>query len=210
MSAYYPFLASQSEDGRMRLFNLDFTHFKWKEMDLGVLGPPEANVILLPIRQKYNNANLIIYRSTESRITTYIMNASLETNQGASWTKGGRLSLSVPIGSAIHGFTVGRSYTEDDINTYILYQDEIGELRVVWQDDDTGWKGPQTHNVLTNAEMGTYISCLTQPAWDGTGVNVTTDQYMNRCFFQEKDTRRLKEVWFDGSEWKDVGYEPTD
>jgi hypothetical protein len=117
------------------------------------------------------------------------------------------LSMTVPSSSAIGGFAVGRpNNSENMTNTYLLYQDDSGTIQVVWQDDTTGWKGPSTYDAFDGADNGTDITCLTPAAWNAANVTVTSNQNMNRCYFQVQN--QVREVYFDGSNWNDEGYLP--
>ena len=98
--------------------------------------------------------------------------------------------------------------TDNAVDTHLLYQDAAGVLQTVWQDDEADWKGPKTYPAFDGADAGTDIACVTQGG--GLGSSVQKEQDMNRCFFQERDTGRLKEVWFDGAEWRAVGFVPVD
>lgn len=116
----------------------------------------------------------------------------------------GQLNAQIPAESAIGAFTYGRK--DNLVNTYILYQDTDGILQVRWQSDTSGWMGPQTYPALADADMGTDITCLTQPAWDETKVTLSSATDMNRCYFQSGG--KVKEVRFDGGDWKDLGFIP--
>ena len=110
----------------------------------------------------------------------------------------------IPGNSALGAFSYAR--TDNLVNTYALYQDDDGVLQVTFQNEDTPWKGPRTYPALAGADKGTDIACLSQAAWDATSVNVSDSTDMNRCYFQSG--KKLKEVRFDGSEWKDLGTIP--
>jgi len=81
-------------------------------------------------------------------------------------------------------------------------------LQVVWQNDASGWQGPQTFPALADADKGTDIACLIQATWDYTGIALSAATDMNRCYFQSDG--KVKEVWFDGKDWKDLGYLPLE
>lgn len=96
--------------------------------------------------------------------------------------------------------------SDDLVNTYAVYQDDDGVLQVIWQNDTSGWQGPQTYTALDGADKGTDIACVTQAVWDEKKVTISSATDMNRCYFQSGG--RVKEVWFDGRKWKDLGYLP--
>lgn len=133
-------------------------------------------------------------------------NANIDTNRSAA-----DLSASIPEDTPIGGFAVGRpssssSSSVNQTNTYLLYQDDSGKIQVVWQDDTAGWKGPSYYDAFAGADNGTDITCLTAAAWDAAGVEVTTNQNMNRCYFQVGN--KVREVYYDGSNWNNQGYLP--
>ncbi|ORY66051.1 uncharacterized protein BCR38DRAFT_172269 [Pseudomassariella vexata] len=217
IASYFPYVLSQDADDQLRwttMLGQNGSHLSapwWvNDTDLNAVGSTGTGMTLLPVRQQYLHSGGIIYRTTNGKLASKIRDSDMDVNADAAWTKGS-LSTDIPEDSPIAAFTVGRPYNSDDqVNTYILYQDALGTVQVVWQDDDSGWKGPETYDAISNAEKGTDITCLTQAAWDARRVTVSKEQDMNQCFFQEKGTRRLKEVWFNGTDWNHVGYVPLD
>ncbi|KAK9421591.1 hypothetical protein SUNI508_05521 [Seiridium unicorne] len=216
ISCYFPYIVSQDKDNDQIRWtfmpgqNMSNDSQPWWVNDTSVntLGSPRTDLALLPITQTSQNNGGFVYRSDDGKLGLTMKNYSGDAVTGVSWNEG-TLSTSIPAESAIGAFVVGRPYTADSVNTYILYQDEQGVIQVVWQDGDD-WQGPETYDALGNAEFGTDIECLTQAAWDQDHVQVSREQDMNRCFFQDRGTRRVKEVWFDGTEWKDEGFVPLD
>ncbi|ETS86498.1 hypothetical protein PFICI_00326 [Pestalotiopsis fici W106-1] len=223
LSCYFPYLvsqdaidASQTRWTRMLGKNGSDASQPWWEndtvADAADAYSPDAGFVLLPVAQKFQENAGFAYRKTTGGGLGLAMKDydGGDTLTDVSWTRGTTPSADgIAAGSAVGGFVVGRQYTQSDINTYILYQDTDGVIQVVWQDGD-GWRGPQTYDALNDAEPGTDIECLTQGAWEGTGVQVSVEQDMNRCFFQEKGTGRLREVWFNGTDWRNEGYVPLD
>lgn len=119
----------------------------------------------------------------------------------------GTLSVSIPDSSAIGAFVTARPNDSNNLtNTYILYQDDSGTIQTYWQDDASGWKGPKTYDAFSGADNGTDITCVTMAAWDGAGVELSSSQDMNRCYFQVNN--QVREVYYDGSNWSDEGYLP--
>ncbi|KAF7538341.1 hypothetical protein G7054_g2945 [Neopestalotiopsis clavispora] len=222
LSCYFPYLVSQdANDGaqtrwtRMLGQNASNPSQKFWEndtvADAADAYTPDAGLVLLPVAQKFQENGGFVYRKSGGGLglamKDYDDGKSLTD---VSWTSGTISSVDdMREDSAVGAFVVGRPYTTSDINTYILYQDSSDVIQVVWQDGD-GWNGPETYDALKDAEPGTDIECLTQGAWEGIGVQVSRSQDMNRCFFQEKDTGRLREVWFNGTDWRNEGYVPLD
>jgi hypothetical protein len=216
ISCYFPYIISQDKGNdqirwtKMLGQNSANDSQPWWVNDTSVnaLGSRQTDMVLLPVAQTYQDSGGFVYRAEDGKLAVAMKDYTGSATADASWNQG-TLSASIPADSAIGAFVVGRPYTSESINTYILYQDDEGAIQVVWQDGDD-WQGPKTYDALGNAEIGTDIECLTQAAWGSGPVPVSRDQDMNRCFFQERGTGKLKEVWFDGDEWKDEGYLPLD
>lgn len=216
IACYFPYIVSQDKDNdqirwtEMLGENPDNDTQPWWTNDTSVnaLGSQQTDLVLLPVAQTFFDAGGFVYRSADGNLSVAMKDYTGGATASVSW-KDGALSAKIPSDSAIGAFVVGRPYTPEDVNTYILYQDEKGVIQVVWQDGDH-WQGPETFDALNDAEVGTDIECLTQGAADSVDVQVSREQDMNRCFFQEKGTGRLKEVWFNGDEWKAQGFVPLD
>lgn len=93
-----------------------------------------------------------------------------------------------------------------NLDTYVLYQDTHGTIQVVWQDDETGWKGPDAPPAFEAADNGTSIACFTPMAWPGTSLG-RGDLQTSRCYYQSAGS--VKEVRFTGSGWQLLGEVPT-
>jgi hypothetical protein len=93
-----------------------------------------------------------------------------------------------------------------NLDTYVLYQDATGDIQVMFQNDETGWKGPTSPAAFQGADNGTSIACLTPMAWPGTPLQQGAVQTC-RCYFQSSGS--IKEVWFDGTGWQAMGGVPT-
>ncbi|KAI2470068.1 hypothetical protein F4781DRAFT_392239 [Annulohypoxylon bovei var. microspora] len=215
ISCYFPYLISQDADDSVRWTtmlgqNTSNLSAPWWVNDTDWNGDVKASkgggIVALPIAQDYVNAGGIVYRSSEGMLSVKIHDNSAPSNEGVSW-RNGALSKEIPADSPIGAFAVGRPYdSNNQINTYILYQDNDGVIQVVWQDDGT-WKGPETYDALGSANNSTDIACLTPGADNAANVGISKDQDMNRCFYQTN--QGIKEVWFDGSEWHDEGILPV-
>ncbi|KAI1798619.1 hypothetical protein F4811DRAFT_174455 [Daldinia bambusicola] len=215
ISCYFPYIASQDGNNVIRwttLLGQDSNNLSapwWvNDTSWNIRASKGGGMVVLPIAQTYHNAGGIVYRSNEGMLSLKIRDGLESSNDGVAWRKGA-LSKKIPAETSIGAFSVGRPYdNHNQVNTYILYQDEDGTIQVVWQDDDTGWKGPQTHDALDGAEKGTDIACLTPAAYDLGNIGISREQNMNRCFFQVRDGN-VKEVWFNGDNWISVGVVPT-
>jgi hypothetical protein len=213
ISCFFPYLVSQDADDQIRwtkMLGMNGSNHSqpwWvNDTDLGVTGSARTGLTLLPVAQTFANDGGFVYRGVDGKLATAIKDYTGEAATNVSWTKATSPSTAIPADAAIAAFTVGRSYTEEDIDTYVMYQDEEGTIQVVWQDGGDSWSGPKTYDALGNAASGTDIACLTEGV--GGAVKLSKEQDMNLCFFQEKETGRLKEVWFDGENWQDKGFVP--
>jgi hypothetical protein len=217
IACYFPYLVSQDGEDKSQIRwtrmlgenRTDESQPWWvNDTSVNTAATQRTDMVLLPVAQTFLDDGGFVYRTEDGKLAFTIKDYTGSAAANASW-KEGSLSTAIPFGSSIGAFVVGRPYTSEAVNTYILYQDDDGVLQVVWQDGDD-WQGPKTYNALGNAEIGTDIECLTQGSSASVGVQVSVQQDMNRCFFQERGTGRLKEVWFDGDQWKDEGYVPLD
>ncbi|KAI8960761.1 hypothetical protein F5Y11DRAFT_349181 [Daldinia sp. FL1419] len=214
ISCYFPYIASQDGNNAIRWTKLagqntsDLSAPWWvNDTDWNIKASKGGGMVVLPIAQKYQNAGGIVYRSSEGMLSLKIRDGLEPSNDGVAWRKGA-LSKKIPADTSIGAFSVGRPFDNNNqVNTYILYQDDDGIIQVVWQDDDTGWKGPQTYDALDGAETGADIACLTPGAYEPGNVDISRSQDMNRCFFQVGGGK-IKEVWFDGANWISVGVVP--
>ncbi|KAK8097474.1 hypothetical protein PG984_016613 [Apiospora sp. TS-2023a] len=123
--------------------------------------------------------------------------------------------LTIPPDSPLAAFTVARSTSQSNdpnsyVNTYILYVDAQGAVNIIWQNDQSGWQGPRQYAAFQGADQGTDLACLTPAAWDGSGVEVSSSYDMSRCYFQAGGAGQVREVQFDGTDWKDLGYLPIE
>ncbi|KAI5927718.1 hypothetical protein F4810DRAFT_706462 [Camillea tinctor] len=214
ISSFFPYVVTQDADNKVRwtiMYGMNGSNPQspwWvNDTDLGIEASAGSSLVNLPAAQNYSDASGVVYRSTDGKLSCKLRNDSAESTQGTSWTHG-TLSQDIPANTSIGAFTVGRPYDSDNqVNTYILYQDDDDAIQVVWQADSSGWQGPQTYEALGGAIRGTDIACLTPGAFPRTAQGISREQDMNRCFFQV-DGGRVKEVWYDGSNWVDAGIVP--
>lgn len=219
LGCYWPYIVSQDADAGLRWTLhqgpwVDGKTYYVNDTNLtaeaAAAGTP---LVALPVTQAFEDAAGFVYRGADGRVRTGVRTYGAGPAQEPAWEQGAALAAPVPAGAALAAFAVGQPYSADRLNTYVLYQDAAGVLQVLWQDGDGddeagGWQGPRTYAALADAAPGTDIACVTQGGGPGSAVQKAQD--MNRCFFQERDTGRLKEVWFDGAEWKAVGFVPVD
>jgi hypothetical protein len=89
---------------------------------------------------------------------------------------------------------------------YVLYRDPDASTKLKYASYTSadGWK-VSTSPVLTEADEGTDVACVTEAA-SGGGRTLSGQRDMSRCYFMSRG--RLKEVSFDGNDWKDLGAVP--
>ncbi|KAI1409699.1 hypothetical protein F5Y13DRAFT_192961 [Hypoxylon sp. FL1857] len=205
ISSFFPYLISQDADDSIRWTvmhgqNTSNLSAPWwvNDTEWDVKASKGGGMVVLPIAQNVRNAGGIVYRSAEGMLSVKIHDESDPSNEEVAWRKGA-LSKEISSNTSLGAFSVGRPYDNNNqVNTYILYQDNDGTIQVVWQDDDA-WKGPQTYDAFKGADQGTDIACLTPGAYDAANIEISREQDMNRCFFMSGGL--VKEVWFDGSKW---------
>jgi hypothetical protein len=112
----------------------------------------------------------------------------------------------IPKGSSIGAFAVQNRQQAPILDKYVLYQDISGTIQLMWQDDESGWKGPTNPSAFLEADNGTSIACLTPMAWRGTSLIHGFVQTC-RCYFQSDGA--LKEVWYNGDDWQIAKTIPT-
>lgn len=185
-----------------------------------VRAAPAAGSAVLPTAVRYLDAGGLVYVAPGSgSLTKFLTTTDDAPVQGWSWTPGS-LGVTVPASAPVGAFVYGAggtssSNTSDLINTYVLYQAQTAaapgagpataDILVVHQNAQGPWRGPASDEALADADLGTDIACLTQQAWDGVGVNLSSQTDMNLCWFQAGGGK-LKEVWFDGADWHDRGF----
>ncbi|CAJ2500885.1 Uu.00g037380.m01.CDS01 [Anthostomella pinea] len=215
ISSFFPYAISQDADNQVRWTTMlgqngsNLSAPWWiNDTNLNIEASPGAGMVALPVAQEFHDTGGLVYRSSEGKLTYQIRDDQKSIDADVSWAKG-TLSQEIPADTAIGAFVVGRPYDDDEVNTYILYQDDDGVIQVVWQDNVTGWQGPTTYDALSGALKGTDITCLNAGAYAQAGVMISREQDTNRCFFQV-DGGRVKEVFYDGQNWVDVGIVPLE
>ncbi|KAF2998099.1 hypothetical protein E8E14_004578 [Neopestalotiopsis sp. 37M] len=207
LASYWPFVMAQNDDNSfqwIRYWGSDADAW-WTNETLSVIGSEGAGMAVIPSSAWYLDDGGIIYRRSDGKMKTY--EAERDNNvTGLAWANDD-LSYDIPSDSAIGSFVIARPNNSNNLtNTYILYQDSDSIIQVMWQDDDSGWKGPSTYDAFNDADAGTDITCVTAAAWDAVNVEITTNNNLSRCFFQVGN--QVREVSYDGTDWSDLGYLP--
>jgi hypothetical protein len=118
----------------------------------------------------------------------------------------GNLPINLDATASLGGFATARSGSTDGVNTYLLYQNGDGVIHFLYQDDDSGWKGPSNNTVFDGADKPTKISCVTAAAMGNPNIPLASTHDISRCFFQSN--KSVKQVQYDGTSWKSLGFVP--
>lgn len=236
LTGYHPHVLAQNTDGKMKWIHW-IGEDNYENYTLGdAVGSSGSGMVLVSAATKFFQSGAFLYRNSAGYLSTYVGSTNGTLHDDWAWAQGTQPNLrwrapfslghpsyegdadgdiligkplsgkSIPADTSIAAFVYSRG--GNLVNTYSLYQDEDGVLQVIWQDDESGWKGPQTYDALAGADTGTNIACVTQAAWDQNKVTISTATDMNRCYFQSGG--KVKEVWFDGKNWNDLGFLPID
>ncbi|KAK8084122.1 hypothetical protein PG996_002903 [Apiospora saccharicola] len=217
LGAYWPFVLSQDVGGKLR-----WTRYwgpkNWvSNTDIDITASPGSGLVVIPAAAKYKDAGGLVYRRGDGKPYNYLADR-MGNNTGFAWASGDIANnlngLTIPPDSPLAAFSVARSSQSNDsdayVNTYILYADTKGAVNMIWQNDQSGWQGPKQYAAFDGADDGTDITCLTPAAWDGSGVEVSSSYDTSRCYFQAGGAGQVREVQFDGTDWKDLGYLPIE
>lgn len=100
------------------------------------------------------------------------------------------------------------SSEDESLNVYLLWQDLNGTIQMSWTDggDGSQWKGPITQPAFAGADKDAALSCMTGPTFKNFPLG--TGHELCRCYFQTG--LGLREISFDGAEWRIVGVIPID
>ncbi|KAK8097477.1 hypothetical protein PG984_016616 [Apiospora sp. TS-2023a] len=235
LGAYWPSVLSQEPgtSGKLRwtrYWGKNAKHDFWEHQDANITASPGSGLAVVPASSKYGGAGGFIFRRGDGKVFNSLGDHYEGGFNGTAWDKGeffpvtnaypqGDLAnnlkdLKIPEESPLAAFTVARSGAnpQNFVNTYILYVGGQGRINMLWQDDEnSGWKGPSQYpKAFGGADEGTDIACLTPATWKATNVELTSAYDMSRCYFQAGGVGRVREVRFDGSEWRNLGYLPID
>ena len=196
MSTYWP--NSILQDSLGRLYELIYTvGVGWNFHHL-FLTSNFTGVAMLPggSNAKLDRWNMVFQQSDGVMVNSV-------GNQTIDYTPG-NLKQPIPRGAAIGGFAVPRASDPTQFNSYVLSQADSGEIQMTWTTDGTNWQGPKGFSALKKADKDTNIACLTPSSWPTTNLLPQFD--MARCYFQVRGV--LREVIYDGKDWKDLGAIP--
>ncbi|KAK2001675.1 hypothetical protein LX36DRAFT_734272 [Colletotrichum falcatum] len=144
---------------------------------VGITASPGSALVILP-REVIHSAGdgtstssaRIVYRGTDGQLGNYDRSSS-----GQKVTSSSQLPVTVDSNFTMAGFAVARL-------------DSGSKISYVYEDDTTGWKGPETDPVFDGADNPTHIAYVTASS--------------------AKVKRQPKHVHFDGNQWSDMGFLP--
>ncbi|OCK74086.1 hypothetical protein K432DRAFT_364028 [Lepidopterella palustris CBS 459.81] len=198
LASYWPFIIYQ--DAGLGLHEVVYDcRFPgcWFNRTLNQTGYDGADIVIVPAQQNLREMN-IIYQRGDQKLMSLDRNS---TNGNLSTAS--TFSIDLPAAASFAALTVVRPSSDDAaLDTYILYQDSAGMINVIWNNDASGWQGPETFPAFNDADNGTSIACLTQAAFF-TDTPLQSNSPLSRCYFQVNGA--LREVRLDGSDWEIVG-----
>ena len=193
---YWP--NSIQQDSLGRLYELYYTvGVGWAFQHLFITANYTGVAMLPNILEPHLDHFNMVFQQSDGNMINSIGNQTI----GYS---GNTLKTPIPLSAAIGAFTVPRESSKNDLDTYVLSQASSGDFEMRWQVDGGDWQGPQGFPALKGADKDTNIACLTPNAWPAT--NMLPQHDMSRCYFQVDGW--LKEVHYDGKDWKDLGKIP--
>ncbi|KAK6852208.1 hypothetical protein PG995_012333 [Apiospora arundinis] len=224
LAAYWPYVLCQDQDtGQMiwygyrnnYLGNNALGYANLTANFTNTLGSPRTSFVVLPVSSWwdiYVGLTLgagFFYRNQEGLLayqlaaTTFVTAPTL-----MQWNRTEFPRVELGESAAISGFAFATE-TGDKVETYVLYQDGAGDIQMVWQTHNKPWQGPSTFEPLRGADKDTDIACLTRGAYSRPGLSIALSPSLtaNLCYFQSQG--KLKEVWYDGSNWFDCGFVET-
>lgn len=102
-------------------------------------------------------------------------------------------------------FSTARKKSNQELDSYLIYQAKDGKIMYGTNTNSSGWIGPSSDAVFDGADHPTSLACVTAGT-DDDGIPLTSETDLNRCFFQRNGG--LAEVTFDGSKWASSGTIP--
>ncbi|EON95656.1 hypothetical protein UCRPA7_8793 [Phaeoacremonium minimum UCRPA7] len=203
LATYWPSTLYQDDDGSVQEIFFNLTNGGYQTAtSLSVSGTAAGPLIALPLTPSHNGRELrVLYRRTDGKMYEFNRNSG-----GTTASSSGAMPFSVPDEAGVGAFATANS--DDTLTTYLLWQDTSnnGTVQIVWQDGSSdGWKGPVTDSVFDGADNPTQLACVTAGSSGGAAVvPLQAKDDMNRCYFQVGGA--LKEVWYNGSKWVDMGF----
>ncbi|KAK7990340.1 hypothetical protein PG990_014620 [Apiospora arundinis] len=224
LGAYWPYVLCQDQDTGLMIWygyrnnylgNNALGYANLTANFTNTLGSPRTSFVVLPVSSWwdiYVGLTLgagFFYRNQEGLLayqlaaTTFVTAPTL-----MQWNRTEFPRVELGESAAISGFAFATE-TGDKVETHVLYQDRAGDIQMVWQTHNKPWQGPSTFEPLRGADKDTDIACLTRGAYSRPGLSIALSPSLtaNLCYFQSQG--KLKEVWYDGSNWFDCGFVET-
>ncbi|TLD07469.1 hypothetical protein PgNI_11106 [Pyricularia grisea] len=208
LSTLWPFQHYQDSDGSIYELTLVNNKAKLSDVRNADKGTP---LLALPVTSKHDRDELrLFYRDTEGKLALFERDATGKVTEATA-----SLGIPIPADAKLAGFANARAATGPGINTFLLWQDashakENGGIRILSQTGGAkDWTGPASDPVFKDADVPTHVTCVNE-GMGGSNISgqdaplLSTSSDMNRCFFQAG--RKLKQVWYDGKQWVDLGF----
>lgn len=210
LAAFWPSIVGMDDAGNLEEFFYAMGPGWVEPVPLNVSGTPHSAMVALPVTPGHTGKELrVVYRRPNGNLYTFDRGSD-----GTVLASSGALPFTVPAGAPLAGFATARD--ADTTNTYLLWQDSsaaaganaTGGILFAMQDEGSTWRGPVTDPVFTGADVPTQLACVTAGASWSNGPSsqglVVGANDMNRCYFQVGGA--LKEVWYNGTDWIDLGF----
>ncbi|KAK1574083.1 uncharacterized protein LY79DRAFT_706727 [Colletotrichum navitas] len=191
IAAYWPSTLLQASNGDVVEVFYEYKAPKFQEQTaVGITASPGSALVILPrevIRsageRTTSSSARIIYRDTDGRLQNYDRSSG-----GQKVTSSGQLLGTVDSNFTMAGFAVARldsgSGGSGALNTWILYQDsKTGKISYLYEDDTTGWKGPETDAVFEGANNPTQLACVTASSAKVPQVPLVASHDLSHCSF---------------------------
>ncbi|KAK3329916.1 hypothetical protein B0H66DRAFT_41333 [Apodospora peruviana] len=218
LAAYWPFLASQNQDGSVQWFERHYEGQVWTNYTLPDLVLPSvlnnggtSSMVLLPTAAHYFSSAGLLYVDGAGGLSTYLGTTNNTPVDEWSW-KPGKTGVSIlsPIGTSIAAYV--NAGTGGIVKTHALLRNGSG-IYSATQDDKSGtWDGPLASPLDTDLRLGdgTALACPNMAIWGGR-QDLSTATDMNRCYYQT-DSGKIKELYFDSipGPWGNLGFVPLD
>lgn len=201
LGVYWPSVLLQDASGAVQEVFYNQSNAGYQPITaLSISGSTSSPLIALPLTPSHEDHELrILYRRSDGKLAEYNRNS-----KGTVLSSSGALSFSVPQDASVAAFATANG--NDDLKTWVLWQDDSGDIQVGWQNSTSDlWEGPVTDAVFKGADNPTQLACLTAGSSGGMAVEpLQAKNDMNRCYFQIGGA--VKEVWYDGDKWVELGY----
>lgn len=205
LTAYWPYIVTQDDDGSYREFK--WTGNSYTNQSMGVNGTLGSTMEITPAVLNYRDPypTAMFYRNTDGYLAQHLFGGNNFTNSALNVANIANQSLTIPRYSAISAMAVARK-SSSMTDTYILYQDDDHQFYVASQVAN----GVFNLTLLGVADPGSDIACLTEqtgptqqssndPSPEFIDLKIATD--MCRCYYQNNGW--LREIRLKDAGWED-------